>query len=307
MPYDQLTLNLPDLSILKVSGHDPLVYHCVPSCAAECVYCGSSELRKKERLVRRFEHERIGLRRSVIEVTYHKYHCRHCGRYFRQRFEGILPYQRATEPCRKQLFHLHRHGMSRRQLGKDYRKSDRTLNRWYSHVFDLEHRKRLSMRCPRIMGIDEHYFSKNHRIYATTLCDVGKGRVFDVVKGKSTQDLEHYLEALPGKDRVRVVCMDLSSSYRSLVRRYFPHAKIVSDRFHVVRVVHHHLIQTAIQLDPSLKEQRGIIRLLRKHRRNLTETQQVRLSAYFKDKPQIYSVYTHKEQWMQLLLQKKTD
>ena len=304
MPCDELTLNLPNLSIVNISGRDPLIYHCVRSCASSCVHCGSERLHKKDRLQRRFEHERTGLRRSVIEVTYYKYHCKDCGRYFRENLDGILRYQRSTEPCRRQVFHHHRHGMSRKQLGEDFGKSSRTLNRWYGHIFDLEHRKRLSMQCPSVLGIDEHYFSKKQKIFATTLCDLRKNRVFDVVKGKSGVDLKDYLEQLQGKEKVQVVCMDLSSSYRSIVKKYFPNAKIVSDRFHVVRIVQHHLIKTAMQLDPSLKEQRGMIRLLRKHHANLTDDQRKRLLIYLEDNPAVTAVYEHKEEWMKLLLKK---
>jgi transposase len=31
--------------------------------------------------------------------------------------------------------------------------------------------------------------------------------------------------------------MDLSSAYRSLVHKYFPKARIVADRFHVIRLI----------------------------------------------------------------------
>jgi transposase len=33
--------------------------------------------------------------------------------------------------------------------------------------------------------------------------------------------LENYLNGLQGKERVRVVCMDLSNTYRALVRKSF--------------------------------------------------------------------------------------
>jgi transposase len=50
--------------------------------------------------------------------------------------------------------------------------------------------------------------------------------------------------ALHGKDKVKVICIDLSSSYRHLIQRYFPNAKIVADHFHVVRLMLHQCMQT---------------------------------------------------------------
>src|SRR3954447_6760949 len=57
-------------------------------------------------------------------------------------------------------------------------------------------------------------------------------KVYDVVRGRSEVSLENYLSRLRGKDRVRVICMDLSSTYRAIARKHFPNAMIVTDRFH---------------------------------------------------------------------------
>nr|WP_240489592.1 transposase [Legionella parisiensis] len=42
-----------------------------------------------------------------------------------------------------------------------------------------------------------------------------------MVKGRSEGDLRAYLQQLPGKERVKVICMDLSSTYRSMVKSTF--------------------------------------------------------------------------------------
>ncbi len=45
--------------------------------------------------------------------------------------------------------------------------------------------------------------------------------------GRSEASREAYFQALEGKSSVRVVCMDLASVYRALVRKHFPNARIV--------------------------------------------------------------------------------
>ena len=44
----------------------------------------------------------------------------------------------------------------------------------------------------------------------------------DVVLGRSGAALECYPGKRKGKDRVRVVCKDLSSTYPAIVRKHFP-------------------------------------------------------------------------------------
>ena len=79
--------------------------------------------------------------------------------------------------------------------------------------------------------------------FATTIADLTHHRVYDVIEGKSRNLVESKLMSYKGRDRVKVVCMDLSSSYRSIVRRCFPKAKIVADRFHVIRLVLYHFME----------------------------------------------------------------
>src|SRR5206468_7732532 len=78
--------------------------------------------------------------------------------------------------------------------------------------------------------------------FATTFCDLKNHKVYDVVLGRSELSLESYLAKLEEKDKVQVVCMDLAAVYRAIVRKHFPNARIVADRFHVIRLVNHHFL-----------------------------------------------------------------
>lgn len=107
--------------------------------------------------------------------------------------------------------------------------------------------------CPVVLGIDEHFFSRKQG-FATTLCDLKKHKIFDIVKGRSEVDLSSYLSSLIGKERVKVVCMDLSSTYRAIVKKHFPNAKIVADRFHVIRLLQHQCMMTYRELSGKIKK-----------------------------------------------------
>jgi transposase len=87
------------------------------------------------------------------------------------------------------------------------------------------------------------------------------------VLGRSEIALEAYLQRLQGKDQVRIVCMDLSSTYRAVVKKHFPKARIVADRFHVIRLINHHFLGCWRDLDPAASKNRGLVSLMRRHRR----------------------------------------
>jgi transposase len=165
-----------------------------------------------------------------------------------------------------------------------------TVERIYAEFTSRKARERLSLQCPQVLGIDEHTLHKGQR-FATTFCDLKNHRVFDVVAGRSPSALRSFLGALQGKEKVRVVCIDLSSPYRSLIASYFPRAKIVADRFHVIRIVTQHFLELARQIAPTIKNHRGFLGALRKREDNLSATDCLRLQALFAKYPALQPLY----------------
>jgi transposase len=94
-----------------------------------------------------------------------------------------------------------------------------------------------------------------------------------------------FLASLKGRDRVRVVCIDLSSPYRAMIKRWFPNARIVADRFHVVRVLLTHFMDLCRQIAPVLKSHRGHLALLRTAPERLSAGQLQRLQELFDQHP----------------------
>jgi len=268
-----------------------------------CPGCGSERLRTKDRYVRVVRHENWGFRRCLLELEGRKFHCRDCGRYFRQRFPGILPWQRTTEVFQRWIFQLHWDGVNRSRLGRRQGLGAATVERYFRRQLERRFGQWHSGRCPPVLGLDEQFFSRRHG-YATTLCDLRRHKVFDVVLGRSQAALESYFRRLEGKDRVRVVCMDLASPYRALVRRHFPRARIVADRFHVIRLINQHFLACWREVDPVASRSRGLVSLIRRHSHNLTEKQRAKLEAYFDQQPVVRVLYRFKQRLCYLLLKK---
>jgi transposase len=268
-----------------------------------CPGCGETKLRRKDRRLRTPRHESWGVRRCVLELETYKWMCRSCGRSFWQRFPGLQPRLRATEAFRRSVCQKHLDGISRSRLADRERVSSATIERWFAWYLKLLAGERIGQACPRILGIDEHFFTRRHG-YATTFCDLKNHKVHDVVLGRSEAALENYLARLEEKERVQVVCMDLSASYRALVKKHFPQARIVADRFHVIRTVNHHFLACWRDIDPIGSKNRGLLSLLRRHRQHLTPAQQERLSTYLRERPALEAMYEFKQRLCAVLLEK---
>jgi transposase len=227
-----------------------------------------------------------------------------CLKYFHERLPGIKPYARATEPFKREVCTKHEQGISQRTLQKELNIGSATVERWYQQHVDLTSRQLSGRECPQVLGIDEHFFTRKQG-YATTFVDLKSHRVFDVVLGRSEATLQKFLLGLKGREKVKVVVIDLSETYRSLIKKYFPNAKIVTDRFHVIRLINHHFMKAWQQFDPVGRKNRGLLSLMRRHRWNLSPDQLRKLNHYLWTQfPAVGAIYDFKQKLCQFMLLK---
>lgn len=304
MDHSEILLGLPGYQITGIERvHGSVRIRARYTGEVACPECGSTQLRSKgwcERVVR---HEDWGLRPCFLSLQVRKWLCKQCGGQHRDRIPGILPRQRASEAFQESVYQQHLDGVNRSRLGRRKGIGAATVERYFRRRLKRQFAEWHPPRCPAVLGIDEHFFTRR-KGYATTLCDLKNHRIYDVVLGRSELSLEGYLERLEGKSEVRVVCMDLAPVYRSMVRKHFPNAVIVADRFHVIRVVNHHFLAFWREIDPVGARHRGLLSLLRRHQHNLTAEQRIRLAAYLAGFPALELIYRFKQRLCHLLLKK---
>lgn len=213
---------------------------------------------------------------------------------------GVLKGRHSSEPFRAEIYKLHEHGICGSTLAKEHRISAPTVERIYQQNTLRKAKERLSKTCPTVLGIDEHTLHKNGT-YVTTFCDLKRHRVFDVAQGRSAAQLASFLLGLRGRKQVKVVCIDLCNPYRALIGQFFPNAKIVSDRFHVIRLVMSHFFELAKQLEPQIKYKRGLFRILSKRPDRLTDANQKRLLELFALYPVLKPLYEQMRKFCELL------
>jgi len=296
-----INLTLPGYRIIRLERNILVrIYAEALEAPQLCPCCGGDRLHSKGRYERRARHlPWLGLRTELV-IGCRRYACRCCGRSFVQRLPGVMPGRRSTEPWREQIYERHDDGICASVLARRESSSAATVGRIYTQFTERKARERLSLNCPFVLGIDEHTLHKGQR-FATTFCDLKNRRVFDISPGRSEAELSGYLSGLKGRERVRVVCIDLSNSYRSLVRRWFPRALIVADRFHAMRVVGLHLMRLARQLVPVLGWNRSWLGLLRRRADRLDPEQHRRLDELLERHPALRPIYEMKERLWRLL------
>ena len=301
MSHTGVILGISDLEVERVERDQSIRIYARPTRRPSCIHCEHDGVKIKATRQRVLKHTRQGNQLMTLHLRAPKYHCPQCDRYFCHRFKGVRPRFRASEAFRLEVFEAHDGGVTQRKITRTHGISAATVERWY-HGYCRQRRSEMSNRpCPRVLGIDEHFFTRR-RGYATSFVDLRKHKVFDVALGRSEASLRRYLSSLPGRDHVQVVVMDLSETYRSIARRYFPNAKIVADRFHVIRLVNQHFLKAWQQQDPDGRKNRGLLSLMRRHAWHLSTEQRQRLDEYLGNYPVLSALYDAKQQLNQLLL-----
>jgi transposase len=104
----------------------------------------------------------------------------------------------------------------------------RALRRWAAA------RPRTPLHC---LGVDEIYLGKRDA-FLTVVSDLETGEPLWVGRERKQETLDRFFtEALPPARRraVRAVCVDMWEPFRLSLQEHLPHAKIVYDKFHVLR------------------------------------------------------------------------
>jgi transposase len=306
MPQSEFIAPIPGFQITRVDDAKSALYLWCSLAEIQpiaCRHCGEKRNRVKAYRLRVLKQGFWNGKLVILKLRLPKLWCRACGRYFMATIPGVLPKRRATEQFRQDVFHLHHGGLTQKNLSRTHAIGTATVERWYQD-FVAKRVKELDGRsCPIVMGIDEHFFSRKDG-YATTFADLRNHKVFDVVLGRSEEALKAYLKRLRGREKVQIVVMDLSETYRSIIKKYFPNAKIVDDRFHVVRLLNQQFLKVWGALDPEGKKNRGLLSLVRRHEWNLKPEQVPKMQKYFRECAGFESLYRFKQDLMQLLLKK---
>ena len=304
---NNLRIGLEGYELLRIEDKQQLRLHVELRRELEpkaCPYCGAHGLRSKGRYVRRARHLSCFGHESRLVIHTRRMRCMSCRRSCLPELPGVRPYRHSSEPFRNQIYQLHQDGVCASALGRSQQLGQATVGRIYQQFTVRKAAERITRNCPLYLGIDEHTLHKGQR-YCTTFCDLKNHKVFEVHPGRSEEDLLGFLSTLKGRERVRLVCIDLSSPYRRLARRWFPNAKIVADRFHAVRLVYQHCVALMRAIAPEIRNQRGVLASLRKAPEKLTPEQMSRRDRLFNSYPNIKVIYTQMHALRMLMKHKR--
>ena len=291
-----------------------IVFHLIQATeTCRCSACGSAEVSPRGQVPREFRGVPIGRKPVTMKLPIPRVECCACGVVRQVAVNFADPRRTYTKAFARYALELsrlmtlkdvaHHMGISW-DVVKDIQKQD--LQRRYA---------RPKLKRLRQIAIDEISVGKGHR-YVTLVLDLESGAVVHVGQGKGGEALTAFWKRLRSSGaKIEAVATDMSPAYIDAVLTHLPKARLVFDRFHVMKLFNDKLSDLRRELhreatDKQLKEVlKGTRWLLLKRPGNLDpkHNEQARLDEALRLNQPLATAYYLKEDLAEVWEQEDQD
>lgn len=288
---------LPELKILH-AGSDGL-WLCEKISELEvCPRCASPSRSVYDHRWSTVRDEPLRGHKITLRILKRRFSCKTCRKPFTEPVPGILPGRRTTQRFRLAVMQACERYTDLNLVRREYGVSSHFVYDAYYERLRLNLREREGAPWPSAIGIDEHSYGKNKQLrrtqFVTTIVNHGKGRMFEAVIGKTQAELEAATAHIPGRENVHWATIDMCDPYRNFIRSFFPNAKIVADKFHVLRLLTPALLKKRKEISGTRADLRAK-KLLLMSAKNLNYAERLALDRFLQRYPEMHELYGWKE------------
>ncbi|MHB1753777.1 MAG: ISL3 family transposase [Acidiferrobacter sp.] len=299
MPANILNLPAYVVTALHENEHDYHIHATVKAMPA-CPYCGSSDLSGFGRRAQMVRDLPSRGRRVGLYIDTRRFKCNPCsisqGKTvtFYEPLPGIDERRAMTsrltawigKQATKRTF-----ASLAAEIGVD-EKSVRSVFRDYIN----ELKKTVCFEVPKWMGIDEIHLIRPRCV----ITNVANNTIVDILHNRNKETVVRYLDHLERKDQIQYVAMDMWAPYRDACAAVIPDAKVIVDKFHVVKMANEamEVIRKSLRERLTPKQRRGLMHdrwVLLKRERDLTDEGSQLLSGWVRNYPELGLAYRLKE------------
>lgn len=261
-----------------------------------CPYCGHTTTYIKDYRLQTVKDLTVAGKPLIVTVRKRRYICKNCNSTFTEDNPYIKRYchfpQRFYLEALKETFDLQSFSAIARRFGA----SVTSIIRWFDNI------NYPKAELPSCIAIDEFKGNAGGEKFQCNLADPVKHKIIDILPNRDSEDLyKHFLE-YPYEKRAKVkkVVMDLSTLFRSVAKKIFPEAKIIADKFHVIRVVTNSLENVRKRIQKEFHDakrkwfKRSHYLLLKKHE-SLTEEDIIELNRMLNSSHELEQAWVLKE------------
>lgn len=231
-----------------------------------------------------------------LTVKKRRFYCKTCRKPFTEPVQGVGKGKRTTHRYRRAVLWACENFSDLKRVRKAYRCSSGFIYKTLYEQVELNLKAKLNYDWPSTIGIDEHFFTRRRgrAEFATVFTDFKNKRLREVAFGKVKAELITQIAGIEGRLNVKNAIIDMSDGYRSLIREHFPNAKIIADKFHVLRLLTPAINKHRIAFTGDNRKL-PLRKLLLRPRYKLLYYERDALDRWLSDKPALQEIYAAKE------------
>lgn len=300
MPWLRLShqLLLPELEMIDVrSGSRTWAHYCVQSTAKEalCPRCPTLSRSIYDRRLVTVKDAPVRDQIVFLKIVKRRFWCAPCQKPFTEYLPGIKKGSRTTERFKRAVLWACENFVDLTRVQRTYRVSAGYVFKTLYTRLDEKLRQR-QYPWPSTIGVDEHSFKrmKGRTEFASVFVDYPNRRVFELAQGKTSAELQAQLSHIPGRENVKNAIVDLCDPFKNFIQSHFPNAKIVADKFHVLRLITPALLRKRYEITGTRADARAR-RLLTMSSHKLDHWERQALWHYLEKYPELQELYRYKE------------
>lgn len=235
MLYQDYTTKLLDMEHMNVKGienlSDRLILHVeMKRRPANCPCCGMLTDTIHDYRIQTVKDSPIQGKTVHWQYRKRRYRCTNCGKRFYEKNWLLPKWHRLTNRLALQVIQRLQEKVSRKDLSKEFNVSESTVCRWMNLT---ECGKPNDL--PNVVSIDEFKGNVGGEKFQCILTAPTEKRVLDILPDCKERHIYEYLQRFKNRDQVQFFVSDMRKEYIAMAKHLFPNAKIVIDKFHVVR------------------------------------------------------------------------
>lgn len=296
------TLQLPELKVLKSfkTGKSRREFFLQKDSEFEvCPKCATPSKTIYDHVSVRIKDTPLRDKRIILNIRKRRFFCKSCKKPFTEPVQGIRKGFRTTDRFRKHIMWCADNFANLSNVRKQLDISSWLVYKAYYEQLEAQIRK-IQNPWATTIGIDEHAIRRNkyksYREFGTIFVEFSHNRIRELVMGRSPGELlsDERLRKIPGRENVRNVVIDLSKNYRRFVTDFFPNAKIIADRFHVIRLFNNILNKYRLEVTGD-KRKNPVRKLILKKSKDLDIFTRKAIYRWLDLHPKIKEAYFFKE------------
>lgn len=209
---------------------------------------------------------RISGLNSYIRLRKQRHCCKYCGTSFTCKTNIVESNCFISTNLKQQVADHASYKMAETDIASLCNVSHSTVGRIIDDYHSIKKLYKHSL--PEVIGMDEFKSTKNiSGAMSFVFSDLKMHKIIDIVEDRRLFSLEKYFDYYSdeAKAMVKYVVIDMYSPYIQLIKKKFPNADIIIDRFHLVQLLGRSLQQTRIKVMKNYKTSSLEYKLLKKH------------------------------------------